>query len=353
MRLPIHKRACLQLQDLFKKPPPPSHFFACVRNAQYRVQRDSTNLQSILTQSSIFKMCERTIKYSSVCADDEGRTLLITIVIFFSSVVGVVVLLLCFLYWRFPPIQGDDYGEQDNLTPEQETLRQERRRIIVMDNIILKVSNYAGMGSEHSATSNLPMFVTFYLVLLSSQDCYILLTLFHQKAIRRPDNSEVELTYAKKLSERLSNGSMDGIEEEKAGRLDLPDAITCNSEEGQQSACSDNYDLEAPDSKEIRNTNEMVKKDDILVDSYQATPMHLRIDDDSTTSSCPSNPKECAICMARYKHNDEICWSRNERCVHAYHLNCMIEWLMKDDKCPMCRSNFLVLDDEDNTMTHY
>lgn len=311
MRLPIHKRACLQLQDLFKKPPPPSHFFACVRNAQYRVQRDSTNLQSILAQSSIFKMCERTIKYSSVCADDEGRTLLITIVIFFSSVVGVVVLLLCFLYWRFPPIQGDDYGEQDNLTPEQETLRQERRRIIVMDNIILK------------------------------------------KAIRRPDNSEVELTYAKKLSERLSNGSMDGIEEEKAGRLDLPDAITCNSEEGQQSACSDNYDLEAPDSKEIRNTNEMVKKDDILVDSYQATPMHLRIDDDSTTSSCPSNPKECAICMARYKHNDEICWSRNERCVHAYHLNCMIEWLMKDDKCPMCRSNFLVLDDEDNTMTHY
>ncbi len=52
-------------------------------------------------------------------------------------------------------------------------------------------------------------------------------------------------------------------------------------------------------------------------------------------------PKKCAICLEPYKVGDEICWSKNEKCSHAFHLDCMSEWLMENDDCPLCRENYL------------
>eukprot|EP00979_Chaetoceros_neogracilis_P014037 scaffold4371_cov230-Chaetoceros_neogracile.AAC.1 len=53
------------------------------------------------------------------------------------------------------------------------------------------------------------------------------------------------------------------------------------------------------------------------------------------------SPKTCAICLEIYKVNDTICWSANEACHHAYHLDCMVGWLMENDECPLCRENYL------------
>jgi len=53
------------------------------------------------------------------------------------------------------------------------------------------------------------------------------------------------------------------------------------------------------------------------------------------------SPKTCAICLEPYKVGDEICWSKNEKCPHAFHLDCMTEWLMENDDCPLCRENYL------------
>ena len=83
-----------------------------------------------------------------------------------------------------------------------------------------------------------------------------------------------------------------------------------------------------------------VKKQDILVDSFQEWRSTRHGIDDSIQSSIYS-PKSCCICMAKYKHGDDICWSQNERCYHAFHLECMLEWLMKHNECPMCRRNYL------------
>ena len=41
------------------------------------------------------------------------------------------------------------------------------------------------------------------------------------------------------------------------------------------------------------------------------------------------------------KQGDEIAWSHNEECLHAFHVNCIIEWLIDNDECPMCRSNYI------------
>ncbi len=55
------------------------------------------------------------------------------------------------------------------------------------------------------------------------------------------------------------------------------------------------------------------------------------------------SPTSCAICIDRYSKGDEIAWSFNEKCHHAFHLDCILDWLMKHDECPLCRMDYLNL----------
>ena len=49
----------------------------------------------------------------------------------------------------------------------------------------------------------------------------------------------------------------------------------------------------------------------------------------------------CPICNEKYKEGDEVCWSREEACDHAFHLNCQVRILMTTDACILCKKNFL------------
>lgn len=53
----------------------------------------------------------------------------------------------------------------------------------------------------------------------------------------------------------------------------------------------------------------------------------------------------CGICLCEYEDGDEICISPNHECQHAFHKECMVEWLMSHDDCPCCRKDYL----EENT----
>jgi hypothetical protein len=53
------------------------------------------------------------------------------------------------------------------------------------------------------------------------------------------------------------------------------------------------------------------------------------------------SPKSCSICLEPYRDGDDICWSQNEKCYHVYHLDCIVDWLMNSDECPLCRANYL------------
>jgi hypothetical protein len=49
----------------------------------------------------------------------------------------------------------------------------------------------------------------------------------------------------------------------------------------------------------------------------------------------------CSICLDEYKVGDEIAYSKNDECYHAFHKDCIIEWLLKHgDSCPICRNKF-------------
>ena len=57
------------------------------------------------------------------------------------------------------------------------------------------------------------------------------------------------------------------------------------------------------------------------------------------------NPRMCPICCEEYEKGDDIAWSKNEDCVHAYHTDCIVPWLLEHSDCPMCRNDYLCLEE--------
>jgi hypothetical protein len=55
----------------------------------------------------------------------------------------------------------------------------------------------------------------------------------------------------------------------------------------------------------------------------------------------------CVICLEDYEEGDNVCWSHNRQCNHVFHQECIVEWLVRHDGCPVCRQDFLALEDLD------
>lgn len=49
----------------------------------------------------------------------------------------------------------------------------------------------------------------------------------------------------------------------------------------------------------------------------------------------------CDICLMDYQVGEEVCWSPNENCIHAFHKDCMLNWLLRTRKCPICRRDYV------------
>ena len=51
--------------------------------------------------------------------------------------------------------------------------------------------------------------------------------------------------------------------------------------------------------------------------------------------------RNCAICLEVFAPHDVICNSNNPDCDHAYHHECILKWLLKNEDCPCCRRDYL------------
>lgn len=57
-------------------------------------------------------------------------------------------------------------------------------------------------------------------------------------------------------------------------------------------------------------------------------------------------PNCCAVCLASYEKGDDVVWSKNENCSHAFHEGCVTDWLtgpkmQVSNPCPCCRCIFV------------
>lgn len=99
--------------------------------------------------------------------------------------------------------------------------------------------------------------------------------------------------------------------------------------------------------KQQQETNTNLRKRDIYVENSHMIKTYskksMTLSKASSVSSLYS-PKNCPICFEAYKEGDNLAWSKNTDCPHAFHLDCIIDWLMDNDDCPMCRGDYLCLD---------
>jgi len=82
--------------------------------------------------------------------------------------------------------------------------------------------------------------------------------------------------------------------------------------------------------------------------SRVADPQSTSNDDNSNNdSNSKSNSKSiddekcCSICLGDYQIGEEIGWASNPECTHGFHKECIVNWLMRNRNCPVCRRDFL------------
>jgi len=58
---------------------------------------------------------------------------------------------------------------------------------------------------------------------------------------------------------------------------------------------------------------------------------------------------ECSVCLEIFEPGEKLSWSRNLRCEHVFHHECLMPWLMTHDECPYCRTKMIDDCDTDTT----
>lgn len=86
--------------------------------------------------------------------------------------------------------------------------------------------------------------------------------------------------------------------------------------------------------------DENVTADDYLGDLDDST-MRVRLPADAANGN-RSVSGLCAICLCPYSAGEKLTWSPKTACQHAFHKDCLIQWLAKKEelKCPVCRQDY-------------
>jgi len=86
-------------------------------------------------------------------------------------------------------------------------------------------------------------------------------------------------------------------------------------------------------------------EDDIYFEECEREFSHLQLSTDRPNGN-RMVPTACAICLCPYEVGDEVTWSPEEVCLHAFHRDCILSWLCKkrEHLCPCCRQEFCILE---------
>ena len=94
--------------------------------------------------------------------------------------------------------------------------------------------------------------------------------------------------------------------------------------------------------KEVElSEKERYRRMDIVTKSVYTRKLRMKNALCSETAPLRRSPSRCSICLEDYTEEDVICWSPNAKCDHIFHKCCIIEWLLENDQCPLCRCQYM------------
>jgi hypothetical protein len=95
-----------------------------------------------------------------------------------------------------------------------------------------------------------------------------------------------------------------------------------------------------------RESNWLNKKSEAFTSESKNPNGNAEMENVSTSTT--NSVQLCAICLEVYKVGQDIGWSRNPLCHHAFHKECILESLKARNSCPMCRNSYIVADEEES-----
>jgi hypothetical protein len=181
----------------------------------------------------------------------------------------------------------------------------------------------------------------------------ILTSIVHKKVIAESDDKEITLPHTKELSRRSlvkeGKGDDDEIDIDAKGDHSDDASIDIENQDKEQDEDDNAKKSDITISTSCSSTKSKSKALDTstLVSeslSMNTSTKSLDLDEDVSIHYTPESlysPRTCPICLDDYEAGDDICWSSNKKCHHAFHLDCMSAWLMNNDDCPLCREDYL------------
>jgi hypothetical protein len=90
------------------------------------------------------------------------------------------------------------------------------------------------------------------------------------------------------------------------------------------------------------------KSDLVIERRHKANWLHKKFRVAPPSSNVSTNSVQlCAICLEDYQVGEDIGWSRNPLCYHAFHKDCILKSLKADESCPICRNLYYIADEEE------
>ena len=107
-------------------------------------------------------------------------------------------------------------------------------------------------------------------------------------------------------------------------------------------------DADAPDVEkgDITATEEQLNNEDEEPVAAVASPSIDRRRSNSMARSLSmkltkKDDTKCYLCLMAYTQGEEVAFSKNNKCKHQFHKDCIVEWLMKRTACPCCREEYI------------
>ncbi|GKY94525.1 hypothetical protein MPSEU_000418200 [Mayamaea pseudoterrestris] len=155
--------------------------------------------------------------------------------------------------------------------------------------------------------------------------CIVCLAPRPPRRLERPEenDNDMDLDAPFNLVERMDISSL-GSDGNANVCSDQPTGTCCNNLSGPLDL--DLHDVNKSDHAELDN--------DVKNIVYPLPPAYA-------CSTSRHDEIICDICLGEYEEGDVVAWSKNVLCKHAFHLECISDWLIRRPTCPSCRQDYI------------